>query len=53
LVLPGGWMMLKPRQREIVRVVDYDEKTITLKLKRPEYALEFARLNNVGFKFEN
>jgi hypothetical protein len=33
--------------RRAIRVDKYDDRTITLSMKRPEYALELARLNGV------
>jgi len=45
-LLPAFWLM---HYRDwVVRIADYDKNTITLKLKRPEYAREVARLNNVA-----
>ena len=44
LAIPGGWLQLF--KDWAARVDSYDENTLTLEIKRPEYARELARLNN-------
>lgn len=46
LVLPLGWLVFY--RDWVVRIATYDKNTITLKIKRPEYAREVTRLNNVA-----
>ncbi len=44
LGIPTMWLRLRPEPW--LRISSYDKSTITLKIKRPEYARECARLNN-------
>jgi hypothetical protein len=44
LGIPGIWLQLF--KDWVVRIVDYDNNTLTLEIKRPEYAREVANLNN-------
>jgi hypothetical protein len=46
LGIPGIWLQLY--KDWALRIVDYDKDTLTLEIKRPEYAREVARLNNVS-----
>jgi hypothetical protein len=46
LAIPGAWLM---RDKDwVVRVVDYNNNTMTLEIKRPEFAREVAQLNKVA-----
>lgn len=51
LGIPAGW--IQPFKDWAARVERYDENTLTLKIKRPEYAREVARLNNVSAPAQN
>jgi len=46
LAMPGCWLLT--RGGRVVRIASYDQDSMILKIKRPEYAREVAQLNNVS-----